>query len=483
MNNMKKLRKVLALILAMVMVLGMSTTAFADGTDGKITLTNASAGQDYNLYKILDATYDAVNDATSYYTTNATFAADKTTPFTFTSTPDSQGRYYVVGDAPTVAKVKAWATKDPVPSYVQKIGATKNITSGNTIKWDGLAYGYYYITSGLGSVVTIDSANKTASVIDKNDTTPHTDDEDGAKKIVDGAEETTLATAAIGDTVNFKVSFTATNFVTKDEKTKQVTHYQIVDTPTNLSNLAIDSITVGDKTLTVGDYTVSGQMTINIPWVDKDGASLYTSPIAVTINYHATLDAVNASNDVVISNDGTNETIPGHTDIVTATLTINKVDGDDNPLDGAWFALQKSDGTNVILTKIADGQYTVAKENGISFKGDSADNYIVAGTTTIVGLDGNDTYTLVEKKAPVGYNMAENIPNVTFMKSTSSDKDDDGNTTTTTTYTATSKVINQSGTTLPSTGGIGTTIFYIIGAILVIGAGVVLVTRRRMNAN
>lgn len=475
------------MMIAVVMMMTMAVTTFADGTDGKITLTNAAAGQDYNLYKILDATYDATNEATSYYTTNESFAKDTTTPFKFTSTPDNQGRYYVVDPAPTIEAVKAWATKDPVPSYVAKVGETKNITSGNTIEWTGLEYGYYYVTSGLGAVVTIDSANKTAEIIDKNDTTPHTDDEDGAKKIVDGEEETTLATAAIGDTVHFKVSFTATNFVTKNEETKQVTYYQIVDTPTNLSNLAIDSITVGDKTLTASDYTANGQLTINIPWV-KDGASIYTSPVVVTINYHATLDAVNASNDVVISNDGTTETIPGHTDIVTATLTINKVDKDAKPLNGAWFALTKADGTNVIITKITDGKYTVAKEGGLSFTGDDEANYIVAGTgVTVVGLDGNDTYTLVEKKAPAGYNMAESIPAVSFEKSTSEEtttgEDGTTQTTTTTTYTATATVVNQSGTTLPSTGGIGTTLFYVIGAALVLGSGVLMVSKKRMSAN
>jgi len=475
---MKNMKRFISLLLATIMVMAMSITAFADGTDGKITMTNASAGQDYNLYKIMDATYDEANDKTSYYTTNEAFAKDTTTPFKFTAEPDSQGRYYVVDPAPSVEDVKAWATKDPVPSYVTKIGDTKNITSGNTIEWTGLGYGYYYVTSGLGSVVTIDSANKEATIIDKNDTTPHTDDEDGAKKIVKGNELVTLDTAAIGDTVNFQVSYIATNFVTKNEETKQVTYYEIKDTPNGLSGLAVDSITVGGKTLEDSAYTVTGTgpMTIRIPWVDDKNASLYTSPAKVVINYHATLDNVNASNDVVISNDGTTETIPGHTEIVTATLTINKVDGEKKPLDGAWFALTKADGTNVIIKKTEEGKYTVAKEGGISFEGDSADNYIVAGTgVTVVGLDGEDTYKLVEKKAPAGYNMAENIPDVKFQKEEKTEADK-----TIVTYTATSTVENKTGATLPSTGGIGTTMFYVVGSVLVIGAAVVLISKRRM---
>jgi LPXTG-motif cell wall-anchored protein len=77
---------------------------------------------------------------------------------------------------------------------------------------------------------------------------------------------------------------------------------------------------------------------------------------------------------------------------------------------------------------------------------------------------------LVESTVPQGYNKAADS---TFTIA--------GNDYTTTNLEQTTTVTNQSGTELPSTGGIGTTIFYIIGAILVIGAGVVLVTRRRMN--
>ena len=89
--------------------------------------------------------------------------------------------------------------------------------------------------------------------------------------------------------------------------------------------------------------------------------------------------------------------------------------------------------------------------------------------TAFTGL-ANGTYTLVEKTVPAGYNKAADS---TFTIS-------EGN------YTATnleqtSTVINEAGSVLPSTGGIGTTIFYAIGAVLVIGAGIVLVTRRRMN--
>ena len=82
----------------------------------------------------------------------------------------------------------------------------------------------------------------------------------------------------------------------------------------------------------------------------------------------------------------------------------------------------------------------------------------------IYGLDGDSTYYIEETKAPDGYNKLEGKIAVTMS---------DAN--------QVQPVVNNAGSVLPSTGGIGTTIFYAIGAILVIGAGVVLVSRRRAN--
>lgn len=70
-----------------------------------------------------------------------------------------------------------------------------------------------------------------------------------------------------------------------------------------------------------------------------------------------------------------------------------------------------------------------------------------------------------------------------YRTTTTTGDDDDAVSTTTYSGDIVGKILNQKGSVLPSTGGIGTTIFYILGAILVLGAGIVLVTRRRMSAN
>ena len=96
------------------------------------------------------------------------------------------------------------------------------------------------------------------------------------------------------------------------------------------------------------------------------------------------------------------------------------------------------------------------------------------GKIVIAGLDA-DTYYLREIAAPAGYNKLSADQEVKIEPTAS----DDGKTLTLTDVTA--EVNNQSGTELPSTGGMGTTLFYVIGGILVVGAGVLLITKKRMS--
>ena len=92
------------------------------------------------------------------------------------------------------------------------------------------------------------------------------------------------------------------------------------------------------------------------------------------------------------------------------------------------------------------------------------------GAASFKGL-ADGTYQLVETKAPAGYNQLTGPQEVKVA----------GSTTDTTKLSVEAKVANSAGTLLPSTGGIGTTIFYVLGAVLVVGAGVLLVTKKRMS--
>ena len=201
----------------------------------------------------------------------------------------------------------------------------------------------------------------------------------------------------------------------------------------------------------------------------------------------------------------TTSTTPSDAYVWTFPVTVKKVDNLDTPLSGAQFVLSRAaslteadlndalKGENqeavtkaqlVPLVKKTDGSYRLAMPTDAN----TTKVYIFdAGTTKLVGFDDQTDYYLYEIKAPDGYNrlkdpvlfkftvqyegtvgahFAEGFPYITVGGHNSTD--------------LSAKVINQTGTELPSTGGIGTTIFYILGGVMVLGAAVLLITKKRM---
>lgn len=213
----------------------------------------------------------------------------------------------------------------------------------------------------------------------------------------------------------------------------------------------------------------------------------------------------------------------------TTELTILKNDEDGNILTGAEFTLE-GNGVNIVLVttekfteaddgaywKLTDGTYTKTAPTVTGGDDDNSADYdstetkykktveIVAkgngktettvvgmvdsetGTVTFTGLGAGD-YTIKETKTPAGYNT---IAPVSFtikfsaasakfsVEDVTSGQDirvEDDNTLTTT-------IVNKAGLVLPETGGMGTTLFYVLGTILVLGAGILLVSKKRMNS-
>lgn len=182
----------------------------------------------------------------------------------------------------------------------------------------------------------------------------------------------------------------------------------------------------------------------------------------------------------------------------TFKMGVKKVDGaDGTPLTDAKFVLSKNgncslgtigdDGTPSTTTDLinlienSDGSYTVAPAG---YNG-SVVNVMTAGDITINGLDDATVYYLYETKAPAGYNRLTAA--VRFeITATYSDAGDNCTSVTATVNndvqsSVSVNVRNNKGSTLPSTGGIGTTLFYVIGGGLMAVAAVLLVTKKRMN--
>lgn len=472
---MKRMKKVFALLLTMVMVLAMAVPAMA-ANDGSITIDNTTKGATYKIYKVFDATYSGTNVSYTYDGNNTTFlAALQGESSSFTVTQNSNDTYNV--SAKTTATATTISTF--LTSQVNNLGTpTTAIGTGEAVKFSNLGYGYYYVTTTTGSVVTINSAVKDVTVIDKNDNTPNPPVKTASANGATAGESTT---ASINDKIDFKITGTVKRYgvATAGADAVKVTKLTYVDTMSDGLTLNKDVVVeIGGKTLTENtDYSVnySGQVTtINIPMVDSNEAFLYAEGAAIVITYSGTLN----ENAVVAGDGNTNKVelkwndnnTSGEDTAIVYTYSFDLVK--DNKLKeiltGAEFTL-KNGNTTIYFTKDSNGNYKVA-----SSETEGATSTIEAGHVTISGL-GNGSYTLTETKAPEGYIAMTESVTVT-VNSTNNDATVNDNK-----YVSGGvEVTNEAGTALPSTGGIGTTIFYVIGAVCVLGAGVLLVTRRRM---
>lgn len=463
---MSKLKKLGTMLLALVFAVGMTCTALA-ASDYTITISNSVTGKTYTAYKIFDATYNSDSTGTTYYITgNSEWYEDVTgegSPFTVSTTADSQGRYQVtVANGTSAATIATWIAEN----LEGKTYATTGTGNGGELVLDVDAPGYYYITTSVGTNVTLDTANPTATVVDKEQT-PGGD-------LEKTADDTTKS---IGETVTYTIT---SNVPAYDGET-QITNYTFKDTlSAGLTAPAASAVTVtikdaSGKTVTVDEgvisVTVSGQViTVSYDPTDITG---YPADATITITYTATVNAEAAYENGNSVTQIWNGESTGTTDTVTVYtygFNLNKYAGsvaEGNELTGAEFTLSDNDGA--IYFVAVKGGYRVATSADES----GATTTISAGTVKIYGLAAG-TYTLTETKAPDGYNKLANTVSVTVGE--------DGSYSTTTGINLTdTDVVNKAGSSLPSTDGMGTTIFYIVGGVMVAGAVVLLITKKRMS--
>lgn len=234
MNKLKSLFMTVLAVLAMVLPTPFASAQEVNtnaGGTGKITVRNASQSQKYTIYKLFDATVTEDGSGISYKVpTGKILPADN--PY---FAVDSKGNI--------TAKEGATVSSEAFAAWAKNFGTevTSATANDNSLVFTHLTFGYYFVTSSLGAVLTVDSTTPNATVIDKNTTNPTIPDSNngGGKKILaaDGKTATSTTTAKIGDTVPFQFKFNATNFVTANGVTKQIKSYTIADTPTALTKL------------------------------------------------------------------------------------------------------------------------------------------------------------------------------------------------------------------------------------------------------
>lgn len=499
---MKKFTKLLGIVLIIALVMSIGTASFA-ANDGSITVTNATKGQEYNAYLIFTASTTDSEDPDDGVTYTATEAQTQISGFTdvFDVIEDEDGNF-------TVSK-KSSVTDDAVIAFIktnkdalaQGSAISGTVADDDTVTFSDLPYGYYYITSSLGTLISVDTAGKDVEVVDKNESTPTgpdkeiTDEDSSIDTALDQADaELKENAAAVGSIESFSVTFNATNWVqaanaqtagsgAQSEKKKAlVWHFQ--DTPTNLE-IDPDTVVVTVNGDEISNYTTptvdaNGVLTFDIPWVDDNENFLYETKtegsalIPVVVTYNATVLPGAASspapNTVEITYDRDDqqnvELDNDTTETYTYKFLLKKVDENSAALDGAKFQLFYGDQEDPLTFTMVDGKYRYDPEGTVTNIAPTGDD----ASAEVIGLD-DATYTLKEVVVPAGYNKADDQTVSSLVK------EDGQNEASATTIT----VENNKGTVLPSTGGIGTTIFYVVGSILVVAAGVLLITKKRMS--
>ena len=496
---MKHARKLASLLLALVMVFALATTAFAQdvtGTagNGSITISNAAKGETYAIYKLFDATVSEDGKSIAY---TGTVPEDLKTYFTadenryISATPAAKSGESMSDGLK--AALKAWAAGETATSTA--------VSDGSALNFKGLAYGYYVVTTTQGQqLISVDSTMPNATIVDKNSSSPSNLTKTASSNDV-----------SIGDTVTYTVSFKTSNYDGAGEAAKEIVSYTIEDTlPDFLSDVEVTSIIVDNGA--DGQAPVTAQFPnkkIVIDWY-KNNKFLYNNGATVTITYtakvtdKAVIDGNGNTNKVTVTwttKDG-GEPDPGkkiekEETIFTYAIALKKVNNKGVALPGAVFQFPfyvKSDADTT------DGAYIYAGTTA----GEGLTNQITTPDNGVIVVKGvkSGSYEITEVKAPDGYNRLTDPVTVEAEKTGKTSTqitvylDKDGNkvaeSATATevkvdigTIAATAVVVvNKAGTELPSTGGMGTTIFYILGSILVVAAVVLLVTKKRMsNAN
>lgn len=502
---MKHTRQFFALLLALVLTLGLCATAFAeDAKPGSITISNPAQGKTYEVFKLLDVVEDEsdlANNGIIYKLTADAWADFITTVQdgsgeNYFNLFENGGMTYVLanenlkpGIADFAAKAKAYAEEKTLQP-VQKAAAS----DGNELTISGLDLGYYLVRSDLGILCSLDTTAPDAEVKEKNEATVIVKNVEDTSKKQNVAEIGTYVKFTIRITVNDKAPV---NYKLVDEMTKGLTFVNDAEHPL--------TVTVNGSALAAANYQVAETtelrgFTLTFNNNAEGSASILKTKDVVTVTYYAQINENAVIADEANVNKarveyGTNshteydktETYVWKMNIVKYTMeqTTGSDQAKEKMLAGATFQLSRDTaGAQVIkLVKVDDTTYRLA----LSTETNTAVDTITTGETGELVINGlaDGTYYLTETKAPRGYNLLREPVKVTVAHKTENGKLTEtsfvGNQTETDTCGVV-KVENNAGAELPSTGGIGTTAFYVLGSAMALGAVILLVTKKRMAA-
>ena len=463
---MKKMKKIFAVILSLAMVLGMSMTAFAakvtDQYTDKITVSNLAADVEttLNVYNIIYLDQDnAGNQHWVVVDWAKAYVSENTDNGEFTIT-DANG-LAAAADAQTSADYTATETGTsheftnlPIGAYVIRASDAKGtygLMVANTYDKDGRTY----------------MASKTANVTAKME----------KYNVVKEANDKFVSR---GQRVNFTVTTQMAS--KKDANGNALTKFKVIDTSTGLKadSFKLESVKIAGATKTVDEskataVAANGKVTYTVDL--SEFIETTDAGATVEVKYSAVVENDHTYNNSATVDSNTVNYTPGIVNGFEGTVTLKKVDTKGTTLNGAEFQLLKvtpateegaeATKTAINVVKVNDGEYKVALDGEAG-----ATTTLVAtnGTLKITGL-GDGNYEFKETKAPTGYKV--NTDNKAFTITADEEKEVTVNA---------GEFVNTKLSALPSTGGIGTTIFTIAGcAIMIAAAGFFFASRKKAN--
>lgn len=479
---MKHMKRLASLLMALAMALTLAVPVMAADEKGSITINGVSADNTYTIYKMLDLeSYDTVSGAYSYKVNPAwsSFFTAGTGALSYMAVDETGYVTWIAAEDDDTKAAFAKLAKDYADeNNISDVGSMEATKDQEKMVFSNLDLGYYLVDSTMGALCGLTTTNPNASINAKN----------GAPTIDKQVKEDStnqwgdVNSADIGQTVEFRTTINvhagAQNYVLHDKMSAGLTFKGVTE---------IEHVVPGSDTHTVDadKYTVitdkeklDDDCTFHVQFTDDFCNTLETND-KVIVYYEAMLNR-----NAIIAGDGNDNTAKlefgeDHftTDDSTKTKTfgfdIVKTDSQNTLINGAEFRIYDAatGGNEVPVVLMDDGvTYRCAKadEEGVSI-------VVKDGKVRVVGFD-NGTYYLEETVAPAGYNKL--TARQKFIIS-----DANLNATFTDDIYSTGSgvhVVNKTGSMLPETGGMGTTLFYLAGGVLVIGAGVALVTKKRM---
>lgn len=494
----KAMKKLMAALLAVAMVCAMAIPAFAAGGagattgEGKITIDNAVIGHTYKIYRILNLQYNETAKSFRYEKNNKWGAF----------VDEQSDKLAVDANGVVTWKEGVSAEKDGAPikalaiaagQYVKDQGTAfaaddSKVAASSTVIFDNLPLGWYLVVSDLTSdaICSIDTTAKQVTIKEKNGVPTVTKEVEYASGSWGQGND-----GNVGDTVNFQTTINVTdgdptNYVLHDQMSKGLTFKE------NSIAVKVNDTLITNYTV---EYTNTDKCTFEISFPN---GTLHTND-TVVVTYSAIINS-----DAVVGTDGndnktwlkygeTGETTHSNTKTYTWKFDILKYFTDSNNekqyLANVEFVLYRKNADDKAEYAKFDSNnkltgWTATESEAGKLKTNATSNVVVEG------LDAG-TYFLKEITTPVGFNSLTSDVEVLITSSC--------NNLTNATYTVQYKMVNEEnfedtdeeekvvpiennrGTTLPGTGGIGTTIFYVVGGGLMVAAAILLITKKRME--